>query len=129
MTGQHPPCPAFNIHGLGCQRRPRAPSRSCRAGSCQVANGRDISNCYRLGGIIAVCTRGRGSVCIAQDPRKLCWDLFVGGMIVYSVALIPWRIAFKQDAQGVLWWFERIVDTIFAVDILLCFNSTYFEGV
>lgn len=71
----------------------------------------------------------RPMTCNNQDSRKLYWDLFVGAMIVYSVALIPWRIAFKQDASGGMWWFDRFVDTVFGVDILICFNSAYYEGV
>lgn len=65
----------------------------------------------------------------AQDPRKLYWDLFVGVMIVYSMVLIPWRIAFKQDAGGAMLSFDYFVDGVFGADILLCFNTAYYEEV
>ncbi|CAM9734706.1 unnamed protein product [Ectocarpus fasciculatus] len=62
-----------------------------------------------------------------NDPRKLYWDLFVGAMILYSIVVIPWRIAFRQDASGAMLIFDYIVDAIFGIDIILCFNSAYFE--
>lgn len=68
-------------------------------------------------------------VVFAQDPRKLYWDLFVGIMIVYSMILIPWRIAFKQDATGAWLTFDYFVDGVFGADILLCFNTAYYEEV
>lgn len=50
-------------------------------------------------------------------------------MIVYSMVVIPWRIAFGQDASGAMLIFDYIVDCIFTIDIALCFNSAYYEEV
>ena len=41
---------------------------------------------------------------------KMCWDVFVALLIVYSVIFIPYRICFEQDSVGaaavyvVEWW-------------------------
>lgn len=75
---------------------------------------------------IDVCVLARTQ---AQDPRKLYWDFFIGMMIVYSMVVIPWRISFGQDASGGMLIFDYIVDGIFSIDILLCFNAAYFEEV
>lgn len=64
-----------------------------------------------------------------QDPRKLYWDFFVGAMIVYSIVVIPWRISFRQDASGGMLIFDYIVDAVFGIDIVLCFNAAYYEEV
>lgn len=48
---------------------------------------------------------------------------------MYSIALIPWRLAYKQEAEGAWMHFDYFVDAVFGVDILLCFNSAYFEEV
>lgn len=65
----------------------------------------------------------------AQDPRKLYWDLFMGAMIMYNMVVIPWRISFGQDASGAMLIFDYIVDGIFGIDIVFCFNAAYFEEV
>lgn len=53
----------------------------------------------------------------------------MGVMIVCSIAFIPRRIAYKQDASGNVVYSEYFVDAVFWVDIVLCFNSAYFEEV
>lgn len=50
-------------------------------------------------------------------------------MIVYSMVLIPWRISFNQKASDVMVAFDYFVDCVFGVDIVLSFNSAYFEEV
>lgn len=66
---------------------------------------------------------------MTQDTRKLYWDLFVGLMIVHSVIVIPWRIAFQQDASGGMLYFDFCVDAFFGMDMLVYFNSAYFQEV
>lgn len=50
-------------------------------------------------------------------------------MIVYSMVVIPWRISFRQDAIGGVLIFDYIVDAVFGIDIVVCFNAAYFEEV
>ena len=50
-------------------------------------------------------------------------------MIVYSMVVIPWRIGFRQDASGGMIIFDYSVDAVFCIDIVVCFNSAYFEEV
>ena len=48
-------------------------------------------------------------------------------LIVYSVAVIPYRICFDKDAEGFFYVFDRIVDVLFAVDMGLTFRTAYFR--
>eukprot|EP00931_Biecheleriopsis_adriatica_P055558 TRINITY_DN32880_c0_g2_i1.p1 TRINITY_DN32880_c0_g2~~TRINITY_DN32880_c0_g2_i1.p1 ORF type:complete len:1355 (-),score=283.65 TRINITY_DN32880_c0_g2_i1:72-4136(-) len=55
--------------------------------------------------------------------RKLCWDVAVGILIVYSVLIIPLRICFDIEADAVATGFDVFVDIMFAIDMALCFRT------
>jgi hypothetical protein len=59
---------------------------------------------------------------------KLKWDIGVGVLIVYSVVVVPYRIAFAVDATGVLFAFDVIVDVMFAFDMVLGFMTAYVDA-
>jgi CRP-like cAMP-binding protein len=58
---------------------------------------------------------------------KTIWDLFVGVLVVYSVIVVPYRIAFNVVASGPFQFFDVLVDVMFTFDILLNFNTAYFD--
>jgi hypothetical protein len=61
--------------------------------------------------------------------EKMCWDGFVGVLIVYSVCLVPYRIGFSQPAceGSAAAIFEWIVDAFFFLDIFINFDTAYFD--
>jgi voltage-gated potassium channel Kch len=62
------------------------------------------------------------------DPNaswKIAWDLFVGVLIVYSVIIVPWRLAFEEPASGAMVGLDSFVDCAFGVDIVLTFFTSY----
>ncbi|CAJ1380899.1 unnamed protein product [Effrenium voratum] len=61
-----------------------------------------------------------------RDPWKICWDVFIGTLIIYTIITLTWRIGFDQEARGVALAFEYSVDVIFAVDTVLCFRTGFF---
>lgn len=65
---------------------------------------------------------------IYQDNvAKEYWDIFITVLLLYSCMLIPYRIAFvKEDTFN--WKVALLViDGLFVVDILFCFNATYMD--
>ena len=62
-----------------------------------------------------------------QRSEKIQWDMLMAVLIVYSVAIIPYRICFSMDAVGFFYFFDRSVDILFAVDMLLTFRTAYFR--
>lgn len=62
-----------------------------------------------------------------QRLGKVNWDMTMAVLIVYSVAIIPYRICFNMDAEGFYYAFDRVVDVLFAVDMGLTFRTAYFR--
>jgi len=60
-----------------------------------------------------------------ENEKKIVWDLLIGVFIIYSVVAVPFRIAFSADAVGVGLAVDSIMDILFAVDMVLAFNTTY----
>ena len=56
------------------------------------------------------------------------WDVSTMMFLFYIVILVPYRIAFNQEAQGFPLVFDRLVDAIFIIDIFLNFITGYAEG-
>lgn len=67
--------------------------------------------------------------CLIISPRapwKVCWDVFIGVLIIYTIITLTWRIGFDQEARGAALAFEYSVDVLFAVDTILCFRTGFF---
>ena len=63
---------------------------------------------------------------IRGDARwKTRWDVWIAVLIVYSIIIVPVRVAFawRPCILQADWWWDLIVDTCFAVDIVLCFRT------
>jgi CRP-like cAMP-binding protein len=58
---------------------------------------------------------------------KIRWDIFVGVLIVYSVLIIPVQIGFDVSPSSDLKFFDHVVDSIFAVDMLLSVLTCYYD--
>ena len=69
----------------------------------------------------------RRRIIFPQRPEKIKWDMFMALLIVYSVAIIPYRICFSMDAEGFWLFVDRTVDVLFAVDMLLTFRTAFFR--
>ena len=50
-------------------------------------------------------------------------------LIVYSVAIIPYRICFSMEATGIFLFLDRCIDVLFAVDMLLTFRKLHHRPV
>ena len=61
-------------------------------------------------------------------PFKLCWDLFIGVLIIYSAVTVPYRLGFSLDSQGGWLIIDYIVDTLFFVDMVVSFNTSFSNG-
>lgn len=63
-----------------------------------------------------------------RQPWKVRWDIFVGLMVVYSLLVLPFRIAFEQEAKGTALVLEYCVEVSFALDLVLCFCTGYYTA-
>jgi hypothetical protein len=62
-----------------------------------------------------------------EDHFKKYWDIFVAIVLVFSCLVTPYRVALiEQDSQA---WvrINAVVDTLFLIDILVIFNSAYYD--
>lgn len=65
--------------------------------------------------------------CMIQHDAawKKRWDLWVALLIIYSVLMVPVKVGWSWSAcifEGD-WWFDIIVDSCFALDIIFCFRT------
>lgn len=61
-----------------------------------------------------------------RDPWKVCWDVFIGVLIIYTIITLTWRIGFDQEAREAALAFEYSIDILFAVDTILCFRTGFY---
>ncbi|GMH49804.1 hypothetical protein TrRE_jg7485 [Triparma retinervis] len=62
-----------------------------------------------------------------KNKTKIRWDMYCGALIIYSVCVIPWRIGFEVEAEGLILYFDYCVDICFAFDMLFCFFTAYYD--
>jgi hypothetical protein len=63
-----------------------------------------------------------------ETMRKIQWDLFVGFLILWSVIIVPMRIAFNVEPEGSMMIFDSFIDICFAIDLLMSFRTAYFTS-
>lgn len=58
---------------------------------------------------------------------KIFWDLFLGGVLIFSCTTTPYRIALVE-VDSIEWVVANVVvDVLFLMDILLIFNTAYYD--
>eukprot|EP00441_Pelagodinium_beii_P046607 CAMPEP_0197622410 /NCGR_PEP_ID=MMETSP1338-20131121/2738_1 /TAXON_ID=43686 ORGANISM="Pelagodinium beii, Strain RCC1491" /NCGR_SAMPLE_ID=MMETSP1338 /ASSEMBLY_ACC=CAM_ASM_000754 /LENGTH=1330 /DNA_ID=CAMNT_0043192143 /DNA_START=124 /DNA_END=4116 /DNA_ORIENTATION=- len=62
-----------------------------------------------------------------KDSWKMKWDFFCGFFIIYTIIFSTWRIGFDQPATGFLFYFDLVVDGLFAADTIICFRTGFFD--
>ena len=80
----------------------------------------------------AVATKTKRCTCLIdpQNVWKLRWDLVIAIFIIFSVILVPLRLAFELEATGVWLGIDIFIDCCFAVDIIATFSTAYYlDGV
>jgi hypothetical protein len=60
-----------------------------------------------------------------ESPRKIAWDMFIGVMIMYSVIMVPYQIAFATEAAGAGLFIEIFIDIFFGIDMVVSFRTAY----
>lgn len=62
------------------------------------------------------------------DPRYRCWELFLIVLVIYSAWICPFELAFLRDMPSKLLLVENIVNSFFAIDIVLTFFVAYVDS-
>ena len=60
-----------------------------------------------------------------KSQWKEAWDLGVLFFILYSAIVVPFRICFSAEAEGLMWQFEVFVSIFFLIDVGFNFNCAY----
>ncbi|KAI3991020.1 hypothetical protein MKX01_026204 [Papaver californicum] len=69
-----------------------------------------------------------GRIITPMDSRYRCWETLMAFLVVYSVWVYPFEIAFmKSVPRGGLYIADNIVDFFFAIDIVLTFFVAYID--
>jgi hypothetical protein len=61
-----------------------------------------------------------------ESGKKIIWDMLVGLMIMYSVVMVPYQIAFSTEAKGGGLVMEIVIDICFGCDMVMACNTAYF---
>lgn len=61
------------------------------------------------------------------DMFKICWDIFLGFVLIFVCIVIPYRISFVPvDSNG--WKIANwVIDVIFLLDMIFIFNTAYLD--
>ncbi|KAL6629615.1 hypothetical protein ACP70R_029380 [Stipagrostis hirtigluma subsp. patula] len=62
------------------------------------------------------------------DPRYRYWELFLIVLVIYSAWICPFELAFLRDIPPKLLLAENIVNSFFAIDIVLTFFVAYVDS-
>ncbi|KAG6530064.1 hypothetical protein ZIOFF_012285 [Zingiber officinale] len=61
------------------------------------------------------------------DSRYRAWQMFLILLVVYSAWICPFELAFMRHLPAKLFWVESILNSFFAVDIVLTFFVAYLD--
>lgn len=62
-----------------------------------------------------------------EHKGKVLWDLFMTVILLTSCVLTPLDIAFDEGSDGHAHWLATLIDIIFAIDMLVTFNTVTFD--
>eukprot|EP00930_Biecheleria_cincta_P043155 TRINITY_DN2966_c0_g3_i1.p1 TRINITY_DN2966_c0_g3~~TRINITY_DN2966_c0_g3_i1.p1 ORF type:complete len:1469 (-),score=229.68 TRINITY_DN2966_c0_g3_i1:41-4447(-) len=68
------------------------------------------------------------NIIAASDQRKILWDLAIGGLVIYSVLAITFRVSFSSSPGAVFVAFDIIIDIIFAADLIINFRTAFVDS-
>ena len=80
--------------------------------------------------LVASFTEKNQKDCLQFDPDsrfKSFWDIFGLFCILYQVVVVPYRLCFNADADGVVAQIEQVIDISFMVDIFIQFNTGFYK--
>ena len=62
-----------------------------------------------------------------SNKYRMRWDLLIIFLALYNCVMIPLSIAMPKGLESLagLQMFENVVDSLFFIDIFLCFRTTY----
>ena len=75
-------------------------------------------------------------LCYPEDNLKLGWDIFTSIVLVTACFMTPYSLAFEwlDSDTGNIFVFdstwttiESIIDIVFLIEIIVCFNTSYYE--
>jgi hypothetical protein len=69
----------------------------------------------------------RGCFISPASSKRLSWDVCTGILLIYIAFTAPFRIAFGVEAVGFWYFFERLIDIFFIVDIVLNCLTAYHD--
>lgn len=78
----------------------------------------------------------RALLCYPEDNLKLAWDIFTSIVLVLACFMTPFSLAFERldSDTGHIFVFEStwttiesIIDIVFLIEIVVCFNTSYYE--
>ncbi|XP_042464738.1 potassium channel KAT3-like isoform X1 [Zingiber officinale] len=61
------------------------------------------------------------------DSRYRAWQMFLILLVVYSAWICPFELAFMRHLPAKLFWVESILNSFFAIDIVLTFFVAYLD--
>lgn len=63
-----------------------------------------------------------------NDNIRMKWDILIILFALYNCVLIPFDVAFEPNMPRELLNFEKIVDIMFGLDIIVAFKTTYIDS-
>ena len=62
-----------------------------------------------------------------ESYLRMAWDVMMLLVITYQALTVPFYICFNEDYPMVIQHFEVLINCLFFIDILLCFNTGFYE--
>ncbi|KAK6124097.1 hypothetical protein DH2020_042182 [Rehmannia glutinosa] len=81
-----------------------------------------------LGARINRATKLRKHIVSPFNPRYRAWEMFLILLVIYSAWISPFEFAFLSYKQDALFVIDNIVNSFFAVDIILTFFVAYLDS-
>ncbi|CAD5165552.1 unnamed protein product [Musa acuminata subsp. malaccensis] len=80
-----------------------------------------------LGATINHTTKLRKHIVSPYDPRYRLWELFLIFLVLYSAWICPFEFAFLRYLPSKIFLVDNIVDSFFAIDIVLTFFVAFMD--
>lgn len=63
-----------------------------------------------------------------EDTIKGYWDLIISLVLILTCSITPYAIAFIEEQDQSLFILDLIIDVLFAIDIIVIFNSAFYDA-
>ncbi|KRW98530.1 Cyclic nucleotide-binding protein [Pseudocohnilembus persalinus] len=67
-------------------------------------------------------------IIMPESKFKVIWNYIIVFFMIYTATLLPYLVCFVEEKIMFVYWFDQVMNGVFALDIILSFFSAYYDN-